>query len=333
MWVVNETIGDALKRTDPLRNVTAMSWSVTSDTESKGSTRPGTEWAWIGGNLDMDKGSFPWLTAFILLLSAVWMISKLQDVLLRFINGGTSVLLVTEWTLSCLAVLPAERAVAVAGLANESDQSLLESESQARFALLEDICLIRASTFWFKSLFFFCMHVLTSWYLPLQCVNGPGPVYEESFFFLPRFLEFDGFVFESDGSYLAELAIDNGLADNWFTRFLRVTMWPLTDLLTSLNLVSSCCSKGDVTLVKLSGSDAIRDAVWISSIDIIPFLQSFRSQDPSVPIWLCETICLHRQWRSLPWAIVIDRIVNPKSFVNDDPSRLPTSLLEWHNIQ
>lgn len=95
----------------------------------------------------MDMGSLSRLTALILLLSAVWMISKLPDVLVRLMEGGTSVSLVPESTLILLVTLPAEQTVAVADLANESDQSLFESESQARFALPEDICLIRESTF------------------------------------------------------------------------------------------------------------------------------------------------------------------------------------------
>lgn len=95
----------------------------------------------------MDKGSFPQLTALILLLSAVRMTSELPDVLVRLMAGGTSVLLVPESTLSLLVVLTAEQVVAVADRASESDQSLFESESHARFALPEDICLIRASTF------------------------------------------------------------------------------------------------------------------------------------------------------------------------------------------
>lgn len=58
------------------------------------------------------------------------------------------------------------------------------------------------------------MHVLMSWYLPLKCVHAPGPVYEDLFFFFSQFLEPDELSFESDGSNLAELAVDNGFADS-----------------------------------------------------------------------------------------------------------------------
>lgn len=70
--------------------------------------------------------------------------------------------LVPESTLRRLAALAVERDVAFADLAIDSDQSLLESDSHARFALPEAICLIKASTLLLRSLFFFCIQVLMS---------------------------------------------------------------------------------------------------------------------------------------------------------------------------
>lgn len=87
---------------------------------------------------------------------------ELLDLFFRRKDGGTKVSLVPESTLRRSATLTAEKVVAVAERAIESDQSLLESESQARFTFPEENCLMRASYFVFKSLFFFCMQVLTS---------------------------------------------------------------------------------------------------------------------------------------------------------------------------
>lgn len=123
----------------------------------------------------MSSGRFPRLTALILLLSAVRMINKLFDIFSSCMEGGTSVSLVPESTFRRLMVPDVVIAVAVANRAIDSDQSLLESESHARFAFPDDTCLMIASTLLLKSSFFFCIHELMSWYFPLQCVHSPGP--------------------------------------------------------------------------------------------------------------------------------------------------------------
>lgn len=110
-------------------------------------------------------------------------------------------------------------------------------------------------------------------------------------FFFPFDLYLEDSSFDSGLSALTTLAVDVVAADVCCCRFFLVMMCPLTAIQTSSNSAFSRCSKGEVTLLKESGSDAMREAVCTSSIDIIPLTQSFRSLVPSDPIsMMCDEI-------------------------------------------
>lgn len=101
-------------------------------------------------------------------------------------------------------------------------------------------------------------------------------------FLLPRTFEPEEGDFGSAMSVLTYSTIKGGLSADWLALLLRVMRWPLSAFQTSSNPASSCWSKGDITLVKLSGSEAMRDTVWMSFIEIITFLPSVQSRDPRV---------------------------------------------------
>lgn len=143
------------KRTEFLRNMTVVFLSVMSDTESSGSARPGTWWAVTAGKLGILSGSRPLSSALIFMLSAVRTTSELDLGFSRSDHDGTSVSLVPESTFSRLMRVSKVCCVEVEDLAIESEKSLFESDSQASFVFVLDICLMMLSSLVFRSLFFF----------------------------------------------------------------------------------------------------------------------------------------------------------------------------------